>query len=1023
MYPKSRMVHVLYPITVAVALVLAGSRCPAADWPQFMRNSAHTGDAADEELQLPLGLVAQARLDDAVMTSPAVVGGRAYVVDQMGTAYCIDVPAGRIVWKASPDAARAMGSNTSSPCVAQGRVCFGTTAGNLHILDAREGKVVRTLNVGSPILSAPTFADGSVYFQALDAALRCVDLDGKQRWQWDHYVRFQESAETAKALERLRGPASVDGMYGTPNYGGGDVAVSGKKVVTSFGWDIVCLEDAGTEAKLLWCSRAPTGGNGSAPMSSSISGDWVYNAGMGADGVMAMTRLSLRDGQLAKTSGEAKNKDGRAELDVQPWSTPAVRGSAVAARGYRGQWYSKNRIMLHDVEMGQTLVKWQDDKGATPMVTSHALAKEHLVAATLRGEVLVFNLVAKPDSPPFRFRTPHGKGIGSSPAISGGRICFGCDDGYFYVLGPGGKLQPTVDDKLTLHDPRSQTQPATGRTYDWPTTCGNAANTSLVDDPDLKPPLRVRWATRGFGHFKAPCIASEHDLFSVTLEGLVTCQEQATGRMRWRVAMPRPESWTGTGLLADAGRLFVARPHYAQSEGIFHCLDIRTGRVLWTVDIGGRHVWERGSPVVAGDLVAFGSTELNKNGPPGTMIKAWDVETGKPAWQVELKVDGNRAGAIAGCTDGKVMYFTAGAGDYKLTQGEKKGGEAVAIEAKTGKVLWRSTDPFGSTYPVLAGDRLLLNEYFGDLSCVSAADGRPIWKRRTAGYSRFSVGADFLVMRGYGGHGAKVRLADGKDYPGCQELGGETHTCGAVALTPNYSFAITLAGLNVRDVKTGKLLWHSPGFAPRACVNPALANGRVFWTSGASGMIYCWEPAPPRIVVRPRSAQSNARCFPVWEIIDFDFPARGHMPPVSLHWSTGDGGPGFLAKVRELTGREPGGSGCLAVGAKGQCLASGHNSAFSLSSGGGKAQVSRPKPFLPRHGSHEREWLDAIRGKLKEPFSNFDAANRQIELLMLGNVATMLGRPIAYDPVAGTCPGDDEATTALDREHRQRWKL
>src|SRR4051794_7153875 len=74
----------------------------AADWPQFMRGPEHTGDASDESLRLPLGLVAQIKLDDAAMTSPAVAGKRAYVVDQMGTAYCIDPRAGRIVWKTSP---------------------------------------------------------------------------------------------------------------------------------------------------------------------------------------------------------------------------------------------------------------------------------------------------------------------------------------------------------------------------------------------------------------------------------------------------------------------------------------------------------------------------------------------------------------------------------------------------------------------------------------------------------------------------------------------------------------------------------------------------------------------------------------------------------------------------------------------------------------------------------------------------------------------------------------------------------
>ena len=450
-----------------------------------------------------------------------------------------------------------MGANTSSACVAQGRVCFGTTAGNFHILDARDGKVVKTLKIGSPILSAPTLANGSVYFQALDAVLRCVDLDGKERWKWDHYARFQESRGNGQGHGTPARAASVDGMYGTPNYGGGDVAVSGKKVVTSFGWDIVCLEDAAAEAKLLWCNRAPTGGNGTAPMSSSISGDWVYAAGMGADGVMGMTRLSFLDGQVSKTSGDIKNNHPK--LEAVPWTTPAVRGTAAAGREFQGQGYSRNGIALYDFEAGKTLVKWRDDKDATPMATSHALARDHLVATTLRGEVLVFDLPAKPGTPPFRFRTPNGKGIGSSPAISGGRVYFGCDDGYFYVLGPEGNLPPAADDKLRIHEPRGKVRSATGRTYGWPSTGGNPANTYFVDDPDLKPPLRVRWATRGFGHFKAPCIAYEGDLVSVTLQGLVTCQEQATGRMRWRVAMPGAGVVDGGGLARGCGPI-VRRP-------------------------------------------------------------------------------------------------------------------------------------------------------------------------------------------------------------------------------------------------------------------------------------------------------------------------------------------------------------------------------------------------------------------------------------------------------------------------------
>ena len=144
------------------------------------------------------------------------------------------------------------------------------------------------------------------------------------------------------------------------------------------------------------------------------------------------------------------------KVEALPWSTPAVRGTAAAGREFQGQYYSKNGIAFYDFETGKALVTWRDDKDATPIVTSHALAKEHLVATTLRGDVLVIDLAANQPVPPFRFRTPNGKGIGSSPAISGGRIYFGCDDGYFYVLGPDGNLHPTADDKLTLHEPRGK---------------------------------------------------------------------------------------------------------------------------------------------------------------------------------------------------------------------------------------------------------------------------------------------------------------------------------------------------------------------------------------------------------------------------------------------------------------------------------------------------------------------------------------------------------------------------------------
>src|SRR5205814_615148 len=118
------------------------------------------------------------------------------------------------------------------------------------------------------------------------------------------------------------------------------------------------------------------------------------------------------------------------------------------SREYRGQWYSRNGIAFHDFDSGTTLLKWRDEKDATPMVTSHALAKDHLLATTLRGELIVLALEGKSGAPPFRYRTPQGKGIGSSPVVSGGHVYFGCDDGCFYVLGPEGNVRAKADDTL-----------------------------------------------------------------------------------------------------------------------------------------------------------------------------------------------------------------------------------------------------------------------------------------------------------------------------------------------------------------------------------------------------------------------------------------------------------------------------------------------------------------------------------------------------------------------------------------------
>ncbi|NQT39574.1 MAG: Gfo/Idh/MocA family oxidoreductase [Planctomycetes bacterium] len=171
--------------------------------------------------------------------------------------------------------------------------------------------------------------------------------------------------------------------------------------------------------------------------------------------------------------------------------------------------------------------------------------------------------------------------------------------------------------------------------------------------------------------------------------------------------------------------------------------------------------------------------------------------------------------------------------------------------------------------------------------------------------------------------------------------------------------------------------------------------------------------------------------FPKWEIVHYDIPARGSWPAYTVSWHNGLASPGFRETLERPLGRRlitggPGPwkehGGCLVVGSKGTIHSTEHNSSYTLLPKEKFADYQKPDPTLPRHGSHEREWVRACRGGPKA-MSNFDYGAVLTEFVLMGNVATQFDRPIEYDPVAMKCVGDEEATAALRREHRPGWEI
>jgi hypothetical protein len=69
-----------------------------------------------------------------------------------------------------------------------------------------------------------------------------------------------------------------------------------------------------------------------------------------------------------------------------------------------------------------------------------------------------------------------------------------------------------------------------------------------------------------------------------------------------------------------------------------------------------------------------------------------------------------------------------------------------------------------------------------------------------------------------------------------------------------------------------------------------------------------------------------------------------------------------------------------------------------------------------------REWTEAIKGG-RGTFSDFNRAAPVVEFVLLGNIATRLGRPLEYDPVSGKITNDEEANRWIHPARREGWAL
>jgi predicted dehydrogenase len=228
-------------------------------------------------------------------------------------------------------------------------------------------------------------------------------------------------------------------------------------------------------------------------------------------------------------------------------------------------------------------------------------------------------------------------------------------------------------------------------------------------------------------------------------------------------------------------------------------------------------------------------------------------------------------------------------------------------------------------------------------------------------------------------------------------------------------------------------LWLGP--APLRPYHPAYVpfRWRGWWDFGSGGLgdmgIHNLAPVFSALKLgAPESVHATStpvfkETVPVASIVHYQFPARGDLPAVKLHWY--DGGllperPAELDDDADLDAED----GIIFVGDKGKMLVRGWGGEHPrLIPESRNKEYKRPQATLPRSIGHHKEWIAACKGG-PAPRSNFDFAGRLTEAVLLGSVCVRNGgSKLLWDAANLKVTNNSEANQLLHYEYRRGWKL
>ncbi len=842
----------------------------AEDWPQLLGDPLRSGNASDVSLQTPVGLLAAIPLTDAILASPVVSDGTAFVVDGSGVVFAIDTQSLEVVWKFSTRGGAGNCNNVAAPAVVGKFVHVGTMAGYYYVLDRDTGNVLAEIDCGEPIFAAPVVGDGRVYFATLRAQVYAVKPNGEVVWTWDfvkEVIGFEGDRWNGADWLALRG----DRVTWRDHF------VCSRKSV----WSERRLSCPPADERSFWKTLAIRQQSARVAEIPSYAGkEYPATFGQSADAdgnvyVQWHRRDNAGRVEIMKLSGDELTTSVVPGTETSIDQHGLLSFASVSVRGadvYRVRPEQGAGLCRHTIGSEEPEVLCDAGSICPPVLT-----REHAVYGGLDGKLYIVPLGEGETN---SFATAFAAPISAPVAIADGRIYVPCEDGYLYVLGGGGNAPLPAKDLEVWKIRSPLTGPFAEAQYDWYTNYGDFGGTN-ANDQGLQPPLRMRWARRLDGTVKHLPVCGGGRLYMHTAEGQVVAVEQDTGRLLWRRYWPDVYLSFTSPLYAD-GKLIVPQAGIKKSR--MRCLDAATGELMWEAPFTGSPSWSRQfPPVVHGNVAIYasGSGEYAAQGTekPFTFrgepverdgeevmswiysndnpyypknhhprIWAWDLETGKVVWEKDFSEYGRGGNDCGICIlDGKLFYsvFFGYAESVRKRRGlpAENNGLTACLDPATGEVDWLTTDYYVTSKCTLSSRDGRI--YIGGFNrakegtddrfvwCLDAKDGSLVWKSDavTSALNVVTVGKRFIFSNALRGKGNIFDRETGKVTGSI----GHNYACCRFTLSEPYVLG---ANMDMIDLSAdGKLVSTGPAIDSRECLGAVVSNGRIFYMSQASGFV------------------------------------------------------------------------------------------------------------------------------------------------------------------------------------------